>query len=77
MRDKYDDMQTLEHQAQFMMLLNSVNYLRTVISEWSDQVVCLSNILPPSVRVRAHENVFLRTGVPENRPFCFRNFCCV
>lgn len=39
-REKYDDMSELEHQKQFIMMLNSINYLRTVLSEWSDQVVC-------------------------------------
>jgi hypothetical protein len=39
-REKYDDMSELEHQKQFIMMLNSINYLRTVLSDWSDQVVC-------------------------------------
>lgn len=42
-RDKYEDMEALDHQRQFMMMLNSINYLRSVISEWCDQVVSLSS----------------------------------
>jgi hypothetical protein len=65
-REKYDDMSELEHQKQFIMMLNSINYLRTVLSDWSDQVVCStpanrmpSCTFPPSSIIwkgKTHEN---------------------